>query len=159
MAWCLAEHRDSFNFTFNIFMSDSYDSTESTSSCGVSKLKISQCNAWRSIQRRFKSTGYARLSTLTNYMNHSWEATSKEIPRHLWTLITVFTRAHHWPQSWARTIQSTLFHPISLRRILILSFYLRLGPPSGLFPSGVPTKMLYAFIIPHDNWSPDLKRH
>jgi hypothetical protein len=30
---------------------------------------------------------------------------------------------------------------------LILFFYLCLGLPSGLFPSGVPTKFLYAFLI------------
>jgi hypothetical protein len=35
--------------------------------------------------------------------------------------ITVFTRARHWLQSWARCIQSTPSHPISLRSILILS--------------------------------------
>jgi hypothetical protein len=31
----------------------------------------------------------------------------------------VFTRALHWSLSWARSIQSTPFHPISLRPILI----------------------------------------
>jgi hypothetical protein len=34
---------------------------------------------------------------------------------------------------------------ISLRSILILSTHLRLGP-SGLFPSGFPTKILHAFL-------------
>ncbi|PNF16879.1 hypothetical protein B7P43_G06072, partial [Cryptotermes secundus] len=37
-------------------------------------------------------------------------------------------------------------HPISLRSILILSTHLRLGLPSGLFPSGFPTNILYAFL-------------
>jgi hypothetical protein len=41
--------------------------------------------------------------------------------------ITVFTRALHWSLSWARAIQSTPSHPISLWSILILSTYLRLG--------------------------------
>ena len=34
--------------------------------------------------------------------------------------------------------------PTSWRSILILSTHLRLGLPSGLFPSGLPTKTLYA---------------
>jgi hypothetical protein len=36
--------------------------------------------------------------------------------------------------------------PISLRSILIPSYHLRLGLPSGLFPSGSPTKTLYNFL-------------
>jgi hypothetical protein len=32
--------------------------------------------------------------------------------------ITVFTRALHWSLSWAKSIQSIPFHPISLRSIL-----------------------------------------
>jgi hypothetical protein len=36
--------------------------------------------------------------------------------------------------------------PISLRSILIPSFHLRLGLPSGLFPSGFPTKTCYIFL-------------
>jgi hypothetical protein len=34
-------------------------------------------------------------------------------------------------------------HPTSWRSILILSSHLRLGLPSGLFPSGLPTRTLY----------------
>jgi len=34
-------------------------------------------------------------------------------------------------------------HPNSLRPILMLTSYLRLGLPSGLFPSVFPTKTLY----------------
>jgi hypothetical protein len=44
--------------------------------------------------------------------------------------------------------QSSPYHPIlSLRSILILSAHLRLGLPSGLFHSGLPTKILYAFLF------------
>jgi hypothetical protein len=59
----------------------------------------------------------------------------------------VFTRALHWSLSWAMSIQTTPSRPISLRSILILSTYLRLGLPSGLFPSGFPTNILYAFLF------------
>ena len=41
-------------------------------------------------------------------------------------------------------MQSTYPHPTSWRSILILSTHLRLGLPSGLFPSGFPNKILYA---------------
>jgi hypothetical protein len=61
-------------------------------------------------------------------------------------LTTVFTRAIHWSLSWARSPQSIPPHPIFLRSILILSTHLRLGLPSGLFPSGFPTNILYAFL-------------
>jgi hypothetical protein len=47
----------------------------------------------------------------------------------------MFTRALHSSLSWASSIQSTPSHPISLRSILILFTHLRLGLPSGLFPS------------------------
>jgi hypothetical protein len=61
--------------------------------------------------------------------------------------ITMSTRALHWSLSWARTIQSTPYHPIALRSILILSTHLRLGLPSGLLPFGSPTNILYAFPL------------
>ena len=57
--------------------------------------------------------------------------------------ITALTSVHHLSLSWARPIQSIYPHPTSWRSILILSTHLRLGLPSGLFPSGFPTKTLY----------------
>ena len=56
--------------------------------------------------------------------------------------ITALTSVHHLSLSWASPIQSIYPHPTSLRSILILSTHLRLGIPSGLFPSGFPTKTL-----------------
>jgi len=56
------------------------------------------------------------------------------------TFITTFRRACLWSLSWDRWTQPTPYHPISLRSILI-------GLPSGLFPSGFPTKILHAFLI------------
>jgi len=58
--------------------------------------------------------------------------------------ITAFTIARHLSPSWASWIQSTPLHPTSWRSILILSSHLRLGLPSGLFPSGFPIKTLCA---------------
>jgi hypothetical protein len=58
-------------------------------------------------------------------------------------LFTVFTRALHWYLSSAISIQFIPPHTISLRSILILFTHLRLGLPSGLFPSDFPTNILY----------------
>jgi hypothetical protein len=84
----------------------------------------------------------------------AWEANSRstglEIPRLFYQtqmFITVYTSARHQYLTWARWIQSRPSHPISSRSILILSSYLRLGPPSDLFPPDSPTKILYAFLM------------
>ena len=58
--------------------------------------------------------------------------------------ITALTSVRHLSLSWARPIHSTYPHPTSWRSILILSTHLLLGLLSGLFPSGFPTKTLYA---------------
>ena len=58
--------------------------------------------------------------------------------------ITAFTSFRQPSLSWASPIQSTCPQPTSWRSILILSTHLRLGLPSGLFPSGFPTRNLYA---------------
>ena len=58
-------------------------------------------------------------------------------------LITAFTSASHLSLSWASLIQSIPQHPTSWRSVVVLSSHLHLGLPSGLFPSGFPTKTLY----------------
>ena len=58
--------------------------------------------------------------------------------------ITVLTSVRQLSLSWASPNQSIYPHPTSWRSILILSTHLCLGLPSGLFPSGFPTKTLYA---------------
>ena len=57
--------------------------------------------------------------------------------------ITALTSVSHLSLSWVSPIQSIYPHPTSWRSILILSTHLRLGLPSGLFPSGFPTETLY----------------
>ena len=57
--------------------------------------------------------------------------------------ITALTSFRHLSLSWANPFQSIYPHPTSWISILILSTHLRLGLPSGLFPSGFPTKTLY----------------
>lgn len=73
-------------------------------------------------------------STITNSMElgPSWEANSCLTTQEIlmlygsWRFITVFTRTHLWLLSWARQIQSTPSHPVSLRSILTLSLDLHL---------------------------------
>ena len=57
--------------------------------------------------------------------------------------ITALTSVRQLSLSWASPIQSIYPHPTSWRSIPILSTHLCLGLPSGLFPSGFPTKNLY----------------
>ena len=57
--------------------------------------------------------------------------------------ITALTSVRHMSLSWASPIQSIYPHPTSWWSVLILSTRLRLGLPSGLLPSGFPTKTLY----------------
>ena len=57
--------------------------------------------------------------------------------------ITALTSVRHLSLSWANPVQSIYPHPTSCRSILILSTHLWLGLPSGLLPSGFPSKTLY----------------
>ena len=57
--------------------------------------------------------------------------------------LTALTSARHLSLSWGSPIQSSYPNPTSWRSILILSSHLRLGLPSGLFPSGFPSSTLY----------------
>ena len=62
-------------------------------------------------------------------------------------LITTFTSARHLSLSRASSIQSIPLCPTSWRSIFIWTSHLRLGLPSGLFPSYFPTKTLYTSLF------------
>ena len=64
-----------------------------------------------------------------------------------WRFITAFTIACHLSLSWARSIQSIPSHHTPWRSIYILFSHLCLGFPSGLFPSGFSTKILYTPLL------------
>jgi len=75
--------------------------------------------------------------------------------------ITALISVRHLSLSWASPIQSINPHPTSWISILILSIHLCLGLPSGLIPSGFPTKTLYTpsphlhaiIILRYQNWT------
>jgi hypothetical protein len=62
------------------------------------------------------------------------------------SFVTACTRSGHLSISWARSIQSAPFQPISSRSLLILHPRLHQGRPPGIFPSGFASSTLYAFI-------------
>jgi hypothetical protein len=122
--------------------------------CGNRTSKI-QCILWAYTifkPRRMGKQVYVLLASLRSWAlleNPPIVELLKNFPAFYGTrrFITVFTRALHWSLSWARSIQSIPPHPTSLRSILILSTHLRLGLPSGLFPSGFPINIVYAFLL------------
>jgi hypothetical protein len=85
-------------------------------------------------------------------MNPSWEAAScagiQEFPNILLNA-KVYYCVHKSPPpvpilSQIDPVQTT---PSYLRSLLILSIHLRLRLPSGIFPSGFPTNILYEFLF------------
>jgi hypothetical protein len=93
-------------------------------------------------------------------LSPSWQASIaqllKNIPAFYGTrkFITIFIRALHWSYPKPDRLKSIPSHPSSLRSILILFTYPRLGLPSGLFNSVVPINILYAFFSPHSCYMP-----
>jgi hypothetical protein len=93
------------------------------------------------------------LRTYSMEHSPSWEANrfsaSQEIPGILWNP-NVRYRIHKSPLSVPILSQLDSVHtphPTSWRSILILSYQLHLGLPSGLFPSGFPIEALYTPLL------------
>jgi hypothetical protein len=111
------------------------------------------------ITQRTLVSGYMLTEPFCSLKPTSWCSTLPEKPPTVQLLkkfpaiygirwfITVFTRVHHWSLSSARSNHSTPSNLFTLRSILILSTYLRLGILNGLFPSGFPSNILYAFFF------------
>jgi hypothetical protein len=85
-------------------------------------------------------------------LNPSWETTSstatQKLPNFLWNS-KVHYRVHKSRALVSILSQINPVHstPSYLRSILILSTHLRLGLPSGYFPSGFATNILYTFLF------------
>ena len=101
------------------------------------------------------------LLTYSMEQSPSWEANffsaSQEIPRILWDPKVHYLVCTNTPPIpiLSQINQVRVPHPTSWRYILILSFHLCLGLPSGLLPSGFSTKTLYAPLLsPHTYYMP-----
>jgi hypothetical protein len=73
-------------------------------------------------------------------------AAPQEFPSILWNL-KVRYRVHKSPPLVHIMSQMNPINTIPLRSISILFTHLHIGLPSGLFPSGFPTNILYVFFF------------
>jgi len=96
------------------------------------------------------------LFTYSMEQSPSWDANrfsaSQEIPRILWNLKVLCHIYKCLPPvpSLSQINKVHAPHPTSWRSILMLSSFLFLGLPSGLFPSGFSTKStIYPSPLPH----------
>ena len=130
------------------FQFEYIDGGSSTFVCNVHNI------FWRNIWN-INYVFYTAYYLLTYSMEQSpsweanWFAASQEIPHILWN-----PNAHYRIHK-CRTPVPILSqinpvhnpHPASWEPFLLLSSHLRLGLPSGLFPTGFPTKTLYTVIL------------
>jgi hypothetical protein len=106
----------------------------------MSQYVLSKCNAKRNKLLSPWSRVLLEKASVTQLFKNSPRYGTRRF-------ITVFTAALHWYLSWARSIHSIPPNHISLRSILIVSSHLRLRLPSCFFPSGFPTKTMFAFLF------------
>jgi hypothetical protein len=108
---------------------------------------------WLSIwvNEKINMSGFHSEYLLTE-LNPFWEAANcaatQELPSILWNP-KVHYRVHKSPPlvPILSQIDSVYTIPFYLRSILILSTHLRLPLPSGLFPSGFPTKYFIILVL------------
>jgi hypothetical protein len=117
-------------------------------------LSIEENSGIRLLSSRFPMIMYLRylltyLLTYSMVQNISWKSDCHSAYQKTSCFlygtrrfITVFTKTRHWILSWTKRIQFASSIPISLRSILMLFSHLCEGHPSGLLPSGLPTKTL-----------------
>ena len=151
-----------FLFYYSLRIMFTFVGCNNTEKC-VCDITVTACFQWRplstladykqkagNLQKWFKHAIHTYL--LASWSRVLENVTSselvKKIPTFYGTLrfITASTRSHHLSLSWARSIQSMPPCPNSGRSILLLTSHLCRGIPSGLFPSGFPTKTLHAHL-------------
>ena len=118
-------------------------------------LRYSACNVHAPYCHQWPAPLYSIFPYLLTYLLTAWcrvlleKLTGLQLVKKLSAFhgtrrfITALISVRHVSLSWASPIQSTYRHPTSWRSILILTAHLRPGLPSGLLPSGFPTKTLY----------------
>jgi hypothetical protein len=119
----------------------------------VCDLKCCQLPRLSSVTDEWKCGSLPDILTYSMEQRTSWKANrssaSQEIPCILWKLKVHYCIQNSLPPvpilSQINPIRDP--HPSSLRPILILSFHLRLALPSGLHPSGFPTKTPYEPLL------------
>lgn len=111
---------------------------------------------WVEIRTRSNCANH-KLSNLTAYSRvlflgrKLYAQLTKKIFRLLWNL-NIYYHVHKDLLPYPVLSQITPIHTpklASLSSILILSSHLYLDLPSGSFPSGIPTKISYAFLVSH----------
>ena len=115
---------------------------------------------WKKVKTRAPTGNRTPLSSKKTLLTYSmvqspsweanWFAASQEIPR-ISRNLKVHYRTHKRPPpvsilGQTNPVHIPYPHPTSWRSVLILSTHLRLDLPSGLLPSGFPTKTLYTSL-------------